>query len=807
MTFAEACRLASAPFVMRAGYPSTWAEKDVLAWVAGLPLGKKENASLIQRVLEENDVDGYILVTLTEADLLSMGVPSLGTRRKFSHAIEALRQDELLVINDAKKQGDASSNKQVQTSTVAESDRVESGLRTVVVGRGEGADNGDGRAAADMPRCVLEGSPACNSPSVALVQLTPRASVCTQTHTPVTTLASASFLSVTVPGSPPASLSRSASIQTSPLPSTVSSLSSCSSSSIATGVSLHSSNISGSRNQIVTNPELSPFHCMSPQQSPTSDRGTCTTEDRDTEARDAEKSESTDCSTSSPTCTPSVTISSPKLSPTRTTELWNCRKVSSLQLFLRLPTRTICVSVVNEYTLVYEVKQLLYLQEGFPISVVRLVFQNKELRDQRTLAAEGVDGHSILEVAFRASVTPSNSLTAIQVWRVLVGLDSTRTGRSNSKSDDERESSFENDTSLMDTMVEYMDKWVKLSAGTDARMAVSQVIGMFPFPLKDGTQITSGEDMILITLKRLYDCIMIDVPSSCHRRKIFGVFQSVCSFIVSLFPLAATQNSWAGRQEGQRAQLFLSPQVTLATLRLLDCLVNEESSLTRESSVAGPVLYKMRRCASLFSMMSCRLGTSFLVVLMEQGGVDALKLCHKYIANEDVQLLPKKPTEPFHAMVYLLCNRSMVGTDVRREAISALLSFIYEKSHACSPTLLRLIHKVLTAYTGTTPFQFCPNSSVLSLIQNGGCASSPASISRVVSWVDRVETLFDSSCPVCLEVPPINKKAISNCQHVFCIPCLKSCAAFDRRCAVCRTRISSFATYEPFKKSSSSSRR
>src|SRR5947208_1111989 len=60
---------------------------DVVAWLRGLGLEQYAPA------FRDNDVDGEVLPELTADDLISMGVTSVGHRRKLLAAIAALRSD------------------------------------------------------------------------------------------------------------------------------------------------------------------------------------------------------------------------------------------------------------------------------------------------------------------------------------------------------------------------------------------------------------------------------------------------------------------------------------------------------------------------------------------------------------------------------------------------------------------------------------------------------------------------------------------------------------------------------------------
>jgi class 3 adenylate cyclase len=60
---------------------------DIAAWLRGLGLEQYAPA------FRDNDVDGEVLPELTADDLISMGVTSVGHRRKLLAAIAALRSD------------------------------------------------------------------------------------------------------------------------------------------------------------------------------------------------------------------------------------------------------------------------------------------------------------------------------------------------------------------------------------------------------------------------------------------------------------------------------------------------------------------------------------------------------------------------------------------------------------------------------------------------------------------------------------------------------------------------------------------
>ena len=60
---------------------------DVVAWLRGLGLERYAPA------FRDNDVDGEVLPELTADDLISIGVTSVGHRRKLLAAISALRDE------------------------------------------------------------------------------------------------------------------------------------------------------------------------------------------------------------------------------------------------------------------------------------------------------------------------------------------------------------------------------------------------------------------------------------------------------------------------------------------------------------------------------------------------------------------------------------------------------------------------------------------------------------------------------------------------------------------------------------------
>ena len=74
---------------------------DVAHWLHGLGLG--QYASTFAR----NDVDGSILQELTAEDLVSLGVSSVGHRRRLLSAIAALRDAPRAVVSNAADAGSA----------------------------------------------------------------------------------------------------------------------------------------------------------------------------------------------------------------------------------------------------------------------------------------------------------------------------------------------------------------------------------------------------------------------------------------------------------------------------------------------------------------------------------------------------------------------------------------------------------------------------------------------------------------------------------------------------------------------------
>src|SRR6516165_7833521 len=63
---------------------------DIAAWLRGLDLGQYEAA------FRDNDIDAAVLPELTTEDLISIGVTSVGHRRKLLSAIAALRAADAL---------------------------------------------------------------------------------------------------------------------------------------------------------------------------------------------------------------------------------------------------------------------------------------------------------------------------------------------------------------------------------------------------------------------------------------------------------------------------------------------------------------------------------------------------------------------------------------------------------------------------------------------------------------------------------------------------------------------------------------
>src|SRR6516164_8591346 len=62
---------------------------DLAAWLRGLDLGQYEAA------FRNNDIDAAVLPELTTEDLISIGVTSVGHRRKLLSAIAALRANDM----------------------------------------------------------------------------------------------------------------------------------------------------------------------------------------------------------------------------------------------------------------------------------------------------------------------------------------------------------------------------------------------------------------------------------------------------------------------------------------------------------------------------------------------------------------------------------------------------------------------------------------------------------------------------------------------------------------------------------------
>ena len=74
---------------------------DVAQWLHGLGLG--QYAATFAR----NDVDGSILLELTAEDLVSLGVSSVGHRRRMLSAIAGLRDGRQAVVLNAPDVGSA----------------------------------------------------------------------------------------------------------------------------------------------------------------------------------------------------------------------------------------------------------------------------------------------------------------------------------------------------------------------------------------------------------------------------------------------------------------------------------------------------------------------------------------------------------------------------------------------------------------------------------------------------------------------------------------------------------------------------
>jgi hypothetical protein len=87
---------------------------DVVAWLRGLGLEQYAPA------FRDNDVDGGVLLELTSEDLISIGVTSVGHRRRLLAAITALRGESARASNSGTLQRDPASSISSRTATDAE---------------------------------------------------------------------------------------------------------------------------------------------------------------------------------------------------------------------------------------------------------------------------------------------------------------------------------------------------------------------------------------------------------------------------------------------------------------------------------------------------------------------------------------------------------------------------------------------------------------------------------------------------------------------------------------------------------------
>ena len=88
---------------------------DVVAWLRGLGLERYATA------FHDNDIDGGVLPELTSDDLISIGVTSVGHRRRLLAAITALRDESARASNSGTlQQGPASS---ISSRTAADPER------------------------------------------------------------------------------------------------------------------------------------------------------------------------------------------------------------------------------------------------------------------------------------------------------------------------------------------------------------------------------------------------------------------------------------------------------------------------------------------------------------------------------------------------------------------------------------------------------------------------------------------------------------------------------------------------------------
>jgi class 3 adenylate cyclase len=88
---------------------------DVAAWLRGLGLERYAPA------FQDNDIDGEVLPQLTPDDLVSMGVTSVGHRRRLLAAIAALKAEPRPTSNGgAREQGSSSS---IQSHNAVDAER------------------------------------------------------------------------------------------------------------------------------------------------------------------------------------------------------------------------------------------------------------------------------------------------------------------------------------------------------------------------------------------------------------------------------------------------------------------------------------------------------------------------------------------------------------------------------------------------------------------------------------------------------------------------------------------------------------
>src|SRR3954452_19175784 len=91
---------------------------DIAAWLGGLGLEQYAPA------FRDNDVDGEVLPELTADDLISIGVSSVGHRRKLLAAIAALRSDAPPVAAQVAPAGAVSADAERRQLTVMFCDLV-----------------------------------------------------------------------------------------------------------------------------------------------------------------------------------------------------------------------------------------------------------------------------------------------------------------------------------------------------------------------------------------------------------------------------------------------------------------------------------------------------------------------------------------------------------------------------------------------------------------------------------------------------------------------------------------------------------